>query len=295
MPSAGWRLYLGLLPMQIHVGAATAALLPLACARADPPSAAAAVATAAAAHRPRPQGRPRRWRDDRGWRGRCGCGGAGAGAAGERLARDRLRCAGPGAGHPVAVRPGAADPGRGDWRLRVSRAARPEPARLLDLAAVAAMPQFGVRAVLDCTGGWYTEQEWRGVRLAEFGLASGAVDRGDLGHRLPTPLPCGRGRNPAVGHAGAPDGRCRPGTAAPARLVAPGRRGFWWVKCSDLDRRPGRALVAAAAVPPAVTATSRATRRSPRGLRNASGTVPTISKPSGARAKPPRRWTPRPR
>jgi DMSO/TMAO reductase YedYZ molybdopterin-dependent catalytic subunit len=49
-----------------------------------------------------------------------------------------------------------------------------------------------VEAVLDCTGGWYARAAWEGARL---------------------------GRRPlSAGHG------------FPARLVAPGRRGFWWVK-----------------------------------------------------------------
>ncbi len=46
-----------------------------------------------------------------------------------------------------------------------------EPFRAIDLAG---LPRMSVRAVLDCTGGWYTEQEWRGVPIDALGLPRGA-------------------------------------------------------------------------------------------------------------------------
>lgn len=105
------------------------------------------------------------------------------------------------------------------WRLRT-------PGGPVDLGD---LPQATVRAVLDCTGGWYTEQEWRGVPLSELGLPAGAsievVSATGYRRRFPareastlllaTHL---AGRRLTAGHGG------------PARLVAPGRRGFWWVK-----------------------------------------------------------------
>jgi Oxidoreductase molybdopterin binding domain len=224
----GWRPYLGLLPMQIHVGAASAALVPL-------------VWHVLIHHRLR----RRRWRPllrttDLDRRAALGAGGMIVGGATlwllapglERRASGSHEI-GSGAPEQVPVTQWLFDPvpriPAGDWRLQVSRAARPEPARLLDLAAVAAMPQLGVRAVLDCTGGWYTEQEWRGVRLADFGLASGASIEvvSATGYRRRFPAAEAATLLLATHCAGRP---LSAGHGGPARLVAPGRRGFWWVK-----------------------------------------------------------------
>ena len=92
-----------------------------------------------------------------------------------------------------------------------------------------------VRAALDCTGGWYAVQDWRGVRLDRL-LASvtrklpadGAVDVVSVtGFRRRLPLSEAGGLLLATHAAGRP---LSPGHGAPVRLVAPGRRGFWWVK-----------------------------------------------------------------
>ena len=93
-----------------------------------------------------------------------------------------------------------------------------------------------VRAVLDCTGGWYAVQDWRGVRLDRL-LAE------HLGRELPTDgsvdvvSVTGFRRRLPLSEAGelllathAASRPLSPGHGAPVRLVAPGRRGFWWVK-----------------------------------------------------------------
>ncbi|HJV04103.1 MAG TPA: molybdopterin-dependent oxidoreductase [Actinomycetota bacterium] len=88
-----------------------------------------------------------------------------------------------------------------------------------------------IRATLDCTGGWYAVQDWEGVWLSRLlpdsgehrsvlvGSATGYHRRFPL-RDLPRLLLATR-----VG--GRP---LSPGHGAPARIVAPGRRGFWWVK-----------------------------------------------------------------
>ena len=93
-----------------------------------------------------------------------------------------------------------------------------------------------MRAVLDCTGGWYAEQEWGGVRLDHLLAdvvgadlpADGSVDVVSVtGFRRRLPLRDAGNLLLAVSAAGQP---LSPGHGAPVRLVAPGRRGFWWVK-----------------------------------------------------------------
>lgn len=98
-----------------------------------------------------------------------------------------------------------------------------------------------VEATLDCTGGWFTTQVWKGTRLdrlLEPSEGASIVVRSVTGywrrfphehadrlllatHMADRPLPDGNG--------------------GPVRLVAPGRRGYWWVKwvvSVQVDDRP---------------------------------------------------------
>ncbi|GEC20469.1 hypothetical protein PHY01_27520 [Pseudonocardia hydrocarbonoxydans] len=109
---------------------------------------------------------------------------------------------------------------------RLPQAGVRTPAGDVDLAG---LPQRTVRAVLDCTGGWYSEQEWRGVAVADLGLPRGASVEvvSATGYRRRFPAAEAGSLLLATHLAGR---RLSAGHGAPVRLVAPGRRGFWWVK-----------------------------------------------------------------
>lgn len=111
------------------------------------------------------------------------------------------------------------------WRVRVSvgGVSRELPAGELAGADT-------VRAVLDCTNGWYSEQTWRGTRLDRLlppGAGGSVLVTSVTGYRRRLPAADAPGLLLATHVAGAP---LSAGHGAPVRLVAPGRRGFWWVK-----------------------------------------------------------------
>lgn len=109
----------------------------------------------------------------------------------------------------------------------------------VDVAELAASTR-PLTAVLDCTGGWWSEQNWDVVPLAAV-------------------LPPGPGRSirvtSATGYArlfslddaddvfvatGYDERSLRRGHGAPVRIVAPGRRGPWWVKWVTTIERSDR-------------------------------------------------------
>jgi hypothetical protein len=109
-----------------------------------------------------------------------------------------------------------------EWELTVAG----QPVTLASLRA-AARP---IEADLDCTGGWWSRQAWDGVALADLLPDPGAPSievRSATGYSRLLPAGDAADLYLAVGYNGEP---LRRGHGAPVRLVAPGRRGPWWVK-----------------------------------------------------------------
>lgn len=96
-------------------------------------------------------------------------------------------------------------------------------------------------ATLDCTGGWYTTQEWAGTRLDRLlGTERGRsiVVTSVTGYWRRFPLEHASRLLLATHMSGE---LLRDGNGGPVRIVAPGRRGYWWVKwvaTIEVDDRP---------------------------------------------------------
>jgi DMSO/TMAO reductase YedYZ molybdopterin-dependent catalytic subunit len=104
----------------------------------------------------------------------------------------------------------------------------------LSYADLLALPRTRIATVLDCTGGWWSEQVWSGVEVGELlraheplpGALSATVSS-VTGHQWTFPLDELRGALLATHVGGEP---LAAGHGAPLRLVVPGRRGFQWIK-----------------------------------------------------------------
>ena len=119
---------------------------------------------------------------------------------------------------------------REEWTLQVRGAVESE----LELEDDEVAPDTTEEALLDCTSGWYTVQRWRGIRVGDLLASAGVHDDARYvrfvsvtGYRWSLPIDEAREALLAT-HVGGE--RLRHGHGAPARLVAPGRRGFQWVK-----------------------------------------------------------------
>lgn len=122
------------------------------------------------------------------------------------------------------------DPAR--WHLEVTGAVA--MSGTLSYAELVAAPSQEVVALIDCTGGWWSEQRWRGARVGDVLAAHRPHEASReatvisvTGHRWTFPLAELEDALLATHVGGEP---LTAGHGAPVRLVVPERRGFQWIK-----------------------------------------------------------------
>lgn len=114
-----------------------------------------------------------------------------------------------------------------DWKLTVDDA---NGERQYVYDEVAAFDDR-LTATIDCTSGWFAEQDWHGVALSRMVVlpddARSVVVHSATGYSRRFPIDDLEHLLLATGYEGR---TLADRHGFPARLVAPGRRGFWWVK-----------------------------------------------------------------
>lgn len=118
------------------------------------------------------------------------------------------------------------------WQVRIHGAVV-QPLTL-SYDEIAGLATDDLQATLDCTSGWYTTQHWQGVGVAQLldqvqptPEAIAVSFKSITGYRWSLPLAEARATLLATEVNETPLSH---GHGAPLRLVAPGRRGFQWVK-----------------------------------------------------------------
>ena len=119
-----------------------------------------------------------------------------------------------------------------NWQLEIAGAVQ-KPVGL-DMASLQQQPMISASVTLDCTGGWYREALWEGIAVAHLLDLAGLRDTGRYvsfqsltGYRWSLTVEEARQAMLALRLDHNPLSAAH---GAPLRLVAPGHRGFQWVK-----------------------------------------------------------------